>query len=71
MRLLQRLLTCDETERRMRELQPLRVRVESKRCAGKCGQCTWIRAGVDYCKDCLSWMAERGIQPRRNRWGRR
>jgi len=68
MRLLERLLSCDLVEERMREIRPLRVRVENKRCAGKCGRCTWIRASVDHCKDCL---AARGIRPRRNRWRRR
>ena len=70
MRLLERLLSCDVVEARMREIRPLRVRVETKRCAGKCGRCTWIRAGVDHWKDCLTWMAAKGLRPRRCRWRR-
>ena len=71
MRLLERLMSCDPFERRMAELRPLRVRVETKWCAGICGRCTWIRATTDYCPDCAAWMVERRIRPRRCRWRRR
>lgn len=71
MSFLERFMSCDPVERRMAELRPLRVRVENKRCAGRCGRCTWIRATVDYCGDCVAWMAERGIEPRPCRWRRR